>query len=250
MEILITNDDGIRAEGIGVLARTIAHMGKITVVAPLDQQSATSHAITLHNPLRIEETEPGWRSVSGTPTDCVLLSVNGLLEKRPEMVLSGINHGPNLGADVTYSGTVAAAIEGTLLGVPSIAFSLAGRSELRFDTAAHYVPTIVNKFLENRPPAMTYWNVNFPNIPIEEIRGIRVTELGHRAYQDIVLERIDPRGKPYYWIGGDEPTYEPEEGTDFEAIEKGFISITPLRLELNDHDSIEEMSNWEWEIQP
>lgn len=248
MEILVTNDDGIRAEGISVLADTVRDFGEVTVVAPSDQQSATSHAITLHMPLRIEEVELKRHAVSGTPTDCVLLSVNGLLDARPDIVISGVNHGPNMGADVTYSGTVAAAVEGTLLGVPSLALSLAGRSELHFETPRHFIPIILRKFLEEPPPPLTYWNVNFPNIPPDDVRGIAVTQLGTRVYQDTVVRKVDPRGKPYYWIGGDEPTADLDQGTDFRALHDGYISITPLHLELNDFKSIARMRTWSWGV--
>ncbi len=248
MEILVTNDDGIRAEGITVLADTVRDFGEITMVAPSSQQSATSHAITLHNPLRIEEVEMNRHAVSGTPTDCVLLSVNGLLDAKPDIVLSGVNHGPNMGADVTYSGTVAAAVEGTLLGVPSLALSLAGRGDLQFDTPRRFIPYILRKFLEDPPPPLTYWNVNFPNIPPDDVKGVAVTQLGNRIYQDTVVRKIDPRGKPYYWIGGDEPTADLDKGTDFRALHDGFISITPLHLELNHYESIARMRTWSWGI--
>ncbi len=248
MRILVTNDDGVRAEGIAILAEIAASFGEVTVVAPADQQSATSHAITLHNPLRVDEVEPRRHAVSGTPTDCVLLAVKGLLPDPPDIVLSGVNHGPNMGADVTYSGTVAAAIEGTLLGVPSAAFSIAGRSKLHFDTVRRFLPALLKKFLDNRPPALTYWNVNFPNLPPEKIRGVQVSHLGHRIYQDTVVRKIDPRGKPYYWIGGDEPTADLDPGTDFRALDDGCLSVTPLHLELNDFESIARMRTWEWEI--
>lgn len=246
MEILVTNDDGIRAEGIGVLAKAAAKIGNVSVVAPADQQSATSHAITLGNPLRMDEVRPGWMSVSGTPTDCVLLSVNGLLPARPELVLSGINHGPNMGHDVIYSGTVAAAVEGTMLGVPSIAFSLHGRHEFDFEAARRFVPDIIRAFLNHPPPPRTYWNVNFPELPAEQVQGIRITRLGERVYRDVVVRKVDPRGRPYYWIGGDTPTFKLDEGTDFRAINDRFITISPLHLDPNDYKTIEHMRTREW----
>jgi len=247
VRILVTNDDGVHAEGLALLAAAVAELGEVTVVAPETEQSASSHALTLRDPLRVREHGPRKLSVSGTPTDCVLLAMNGLTKERPEIVLSGINHGANMGDDVTYSGTVAAAMEAALLDVPAIAFSLAGRPEWHLETAARYVPEIVRRMIANPVPPKCLWNVNVPNIPFAEVRGIQVTHLGQRVYENSVVRKTDPRGRAYYWIGGGEPTWKPEAKTDFAVVDKGYVSLTPLRLDLNDYEVIREMEGWSWE---
>lgn len=186
--------------------------------------------------------------MDGTPTDCVLLAVNGLLPERPDLVVSGINHGPNLGGDVAYSGTVAGALEGAMLGIPSIAVSLAAWSDHRFEAAEAVLPKLVRETLRHGLPEKQVLNVNIPPLPAGEIRGVRITRLGKRVYRDIIVERVDPRGKAYYWIGGAEPSWEPEENTDFAAIEAGMISITPLNLDLTDYRGIVEMEAWRLEV--
>lgn len=242
--ILLTNDDGIHAEGIRALAEGLEGLGEIKVIAPDREQSASSHSITLHQPLRITTLAPNRVSVTGTPTDCVLLAVNGVFGDRPRLVISGINHGPNLGDDVTYSGTVAAAMEGFLLGVPSIAVSLAASSgELHFATAAGYARRVATKILESGPPLGALVNINVPNLPDEEIAGIRVTKLGKRHYVDTVVEKTDPRGKPYYWIGGS-PSWQAGKNTDQGAILDRYVSITPLHLDLTDYKAVVEMEGW------
>jgi len=242
--ILLTNDDGIHAEGIRALAEGLEGLGEIRVIAPDREQSASSHSITLHQPLRIMTLAPNRVSVTGTPTDCVLLAVNGVFGDRPRLVISGINHGPNLGDDVTYSGTVAAAMEGFLLGVPSIAVSLAASSgELHFATAARYARRVATKILESGPPLGALVNINVPNLPDEEIAGIRVTKLGKRHYVDTVVEKTDPRGKPYYWIGGS-PSWQAGKNTDQGAILDRYVSITPLHLDLTDYKAVVEMEGW------
>ncbi len=246
MRILITNDDGIDANGISALADAAAAFGKVSVVAPAAQQSATSHSITLHKPLRIEEIRPDWFTVTGTPTDCVLLSGKGFLDELPDLILSGINHGPNLGDDVTYSGTVGAAIEGAVLGIPSAAFSLAGRGSDGLAACLPFVGAIIEQMIEKPPAPRTYWNVNFPDLPAGGIQGVAITHIGHRVYQDTVVEKIDPRGKPYYWIGGDTPTCDLEEGSDFRAIHDRLVSITPLHLDMTDEPAMAELRTREW----
>jgi 5'-nucleotidase len=248
MRILITNDDGIEAPGIAALANAASHFGDVSVVAPAAQQSATSHSITLHKPLRIEEIRPGWFTVTGTPTDCVLLAGKGFLDETPRLVLSGINHGPNLGDDVTYSGTVGAAIEGAVLGIPSIAFSLASRGSDGLPGTLPFVRAIIEQMIEVPAPKRTYWNVNFPNLKDGEIRGIAITHIGHRVYQDTVVQKIDPRGKPYYWIGGDEPTSDLEEGSDFRAIHDKLVSLTPLHLDITDENAMAALAKREWNV--
>ena len=238
IEILVTNDDGIQAEGIRTLAKAMETLGKVTIMAPDREQSATSHALTLHRPLRIRKISERELSVDGTPTDAVLLGVHGFLKERPALVVSGINHGPNMGNDVLYSGTVAAASEGTFLGIPSIAMSLATWGPADFGPAARVARVLVAHLLRTGLPAKTCLNVNVPPIPWEEIKGIRITRLGKRVYRDVIVEKTDPRGKLYYWIGGEEPTWENDDTSDFTAVERGYVSVTPLTFELTDYKEL------------
>lgn len=234
--ILVTNDDGIYSEGIRKLADALRAVGDVIIVAPDREQSAASHALTLNRPLRllkIEETE--W-IVDGTPTDCVNLAVLSLLKgARPDIVVSGINFGPNLGDDVTYSGTISAAFEGALLNIPSIAFSSLIGEHFSFDRAAAFAAELTRIFLQEKRDPGIILNVNFPPATFN---GVKVTRLGKRIYSEGVIERLDPRGRKYYWIGGEEPTWFPGENTDFEAVQNGFVSITPLHLDLTHHESI------------
>ena len=245
MEILVTNDDGGEAKGIQVLAKAAEQLGRVTLVAPEREQSASSHAVTLRDPLRIREVGERRHLVSGTPTDCVLLSIRGLLDPRPDLVLSGVNHGPNMGDDVTYSGTVAAAIEAALLGVPAIAFSLSAKAGFHFETPARWIAPIARRLIEAPTAARTFWNVNFP-VPEDRIRGIRATRLGTRIYKDSVVRKTDPRGRDYYWIGGGEPSWEQVPETDFHAVQQGYISVTPIRMDLNDYEALRSMEDWKW----
>lgn len=248
VHILLTNDDGIGAEGLKSLKEAVSHLGKVTIVAPERQQSGSSHALTLDNPLRINRIDESTIAVDGTPTDCVLLAMRGLIDGRPDLLISGINHGPNLGDDVTYSGTVAAAFEGTLLGLPSIAISLCSWTELMFEAAKRFAVEIASKVIENGLPPGTLLNVNVPYLPLEQIRGVKVTKLGKRVYRDAVVRKTDPRGRDYYWIGGEPPVWHKSEGTDFEAIEEGMISVTPLHLDLTDYSAIEEIRSWNLKV--
>jgi 5'-nucleotidase len=242
--ILVTNDDGVHAEGLKVLREALSSFGEVVAVAPDRERSATSHSLTLSDPLRVKEIEEHVMSVDGTPTDCVLLALNGLLEERPGLVVAGINHGPNLGEDVSYSGTVAAAIEGTLQGVPAMALSMTGKPPYHFDTAASFIEKLVRTVIDKGMDPHMLLNVNVPNVPREEIRAVKVTKLGRRIYRDLIVKKVDPRGKTYYWIGGNEPSWEGDENTDFRAIESGMISVTPLHLDLTDYRKIVEMENW------
>jgi 5'/3'-nucleotidase len=238
--ILVSNDDGIHAEGIRALADALVGLGEIVVVAPDRERSAVSHALTLHRPLRVEMVGPGRHAVDGTPTDCVNLAVNGILPRRPALVVSGINQGANLGDDVTYSGTVSAAMEGTLLGIPSIAVSLIGRAEFRFDVAAGFTRRLAAWVLECGLPADTLLNVNVP-APDDgrPVRSFALTRMGRRRYGDAIVEKVDPRGKKYYWIGGEEIECEDAEGTDFHAVGQGLISVTPIHLDLTNYRSFD-----------
>jgi len=234
--ILLTNDDGIYSEGLRKLAEALKPAGEIIIVAPDREQSAASHALTLNRPLRLLQLEENEWIVDGTPTDCVNLAVLKLMkDDRPDIVVSGINFGPNLGDDVTYSGTISAAFEGALLNIPSVAFSALVGEHFSFDRCADLAARLVRHLLgEERDPQIIL-NVNFP---VGEFRGVKVTKLGKRIYSEGVIERLDPRGRSYYWIGGGPPSWTDDEGTDFEAVQNGYVSITPLHLDLTHHQSI------------
>lgn len=236
--ILVSNDDGIHSEGLQALADALRGHGRVVVVAPDREQSAVSHALTLHRPLRIDALGPDRYAVDGTPTDCINLGVHAVLAERPALVVSGINKGANLGDDVTYSGTVSAAMEGTLLGIPSIAISQVGRPPFDFRIAAEFAAKLVGRILTQRLPADTLLNVNVPRLePGERPRGVALTRMGRRRYGDAIVEKTDPRGRKYYWIGGDELSFVEEDGTDFAAIRAGQISVTPIHLDLTNYAS-------------
>ena len=238
--ILVSNDDGIHSDGLRALADAVAPHGRVVVVAPDREQSAVSHALTLHRPLRIDEVEPGRYTVDGTPTDCVNLAINAILRERPALVISGINKGANLGDDVTYSGTVSAAMEGTLLGVPSIAVSQIGRGPYDFGIAATFTAELVARVLANPLPPDTLLNVNVPQFQSgERPRAVALTRMGKRRYGDAIVEKVDPRGRKYYWIGGEELSFLEEEGTDFDAVSRGCISVTPIHLDLTNYASFD-----------
>jgi len=239
--ILVTNDDGVYSPGIQILAKRLRELDEVVIVAPDRERSAAGHSMTLHRPLLIEEIKESVYSVNGTPTDCVNIAVKGLLKEVPRLVVSGINKGPNLGDDVTYSGTVAGAMEGTLLGIPSFAVSLAARENFRFLEAAEVAFHTAVQIFEQRMPAGTLLNVNVPNLPLSEIMGTRITRLGKRIYHQMTVERVDPRGKKYYWIGGGEPDWEREEGTDLDAVDRKMISVTPLHLDFTDYSSFDRL---------
>lgn len=249
MRLLLTNDDGILAHGLECLQAAADALGEVTVVAPDREQSATSHSLTLHHPVRpIRRGERRWQ-VDGTPTDCVMLAVEALMPEKPDFVLSGINHGQNMGEDVLYSGTVAAAMEGLALGIPSIAISFAG-GDLRADVTRlkDYVG-VLRRLLErvmNLPafPPETLLNVNLPPVPSADVKGIRLTRLGRRVYSQSVMPMKDPWGREIYWIGGGEINWTGEADSDFRAIEEGCISVTPLHLDLTNYNVLEGGSAW------
>jgi len=241
---LLTNDVGILAPALGRLREALAPLGRVVTVAPDRDQSATSHSLTLHRPFRIRRHENDVYSLDGTPTDCVVTAFYGLLDAEPDMVISGINHGPNMGEDVFYSGTVAAAIEGTLQGRPSIAVSLVTREQADFIGPAEFTARLVGRVLEQGLSERQLLNVNLPHRPWSEVRGVRVTRLGSRVYRDTLVRKVDPRGRDYYWIGGEDPVWEPRDGTDFHAVQSGYISVTPMRLDLTDTPALEEMAGW------
>ena len=235
--ILVTNDDGIYSEGIKLLAGALGELAEVLVVAPDREQSATSHSLTLHRPLRIRQIEESWWAVDGSPTDCVNLAVLHLLKDHPpDLVASGINFGSNLGDDVTYSGTVSATFESSLLGIPSLAFSQKVEKGFSFEAGARFAARMVEElFAQPSVPADLLLNVNFPP---GEPGGVEITRLGHRVYQQTIIERLDPRGRKYYWIAGT-PEWREEEGTDYAAVDAGKVSITPLHLDLTDYRGVE-----------
>ncbi len=247
MRILITNDDGIHAPGLAVLERVAANLGvEVTVVAPETDQSGVGHSLSLNDPLRLREVSPGRYAVKGTPTDCIILGVRTILaERRPDLVLSGINRGQNVAEDVTYSGTVAGAMEGTLMGIPSIALSQAygagaGRHDLLWDCAECHAATVIRRVLEAGIPRDVLVNVNFPSCPADDIAGIAVTRQGKRDTTLMqVHAREDGRGNPYFWIGYARGRFTPTAGSDLEALQHRRISVTPLRLDLTDDETRE-----------
>lgn len=246
VDILITNDDGVSAPGLSALRTAMGALGNAFVVAPDREQSAMSHALTLHRSLHVEKIAERVYSVDGTPTDCVLLAVHGLMKVRPRLVVAGINHGPNMGEDTMYSGTVAAAMEGAILGIPAIAFSLATKKSEEgcdFSAASAFAGRLAARVLETGLPPNTILNVNIPNSTEGTIEGVRVTRLGERVYQDSVEERVDPSGESHFWITG-EATWEPGTDTDFSAVDSGLISITPLHFDLTDYKAIEDLTVW------
>lgn len=239
MHFLVTNDDGIQSPALEQLRRCLSAFGRVTIIAPDRNQSATSQALTLHRPLRIHPVGEGAWSVDGTPADCVLAAFHGKLVDRPTFVVSGINHGPNMGEDIFYSGTVAAAIEGSIQGVPALAASLVTRAQTDFAEPARMVADLVRQLLSRGVPDRLLLNVNFPFRPRAEIAGVQVTRLGSRVYEDTLVRKVDPRGQDYYWIGGEDPVWRPDPGTDFHAVHAGYVSLTPMQLNLSDHDAIE-----------
>lgn len=243
--ILVSNDDGIRSDGIKALTRALKRLGEVYVFAPDRERSAASHSLTLHRPLRVEKVSEREYAVDGTPTDCITLAVHGnVLPRTPAIVVSGINKGSNLGEDISYSGTVSAAMEGTLLGIPSLAISLGGRSSFDFKAAAAFTVKLVRKILKDGLPESTLLNVNVPSV--KTIKGARITRQGKRVFGDVVSEKTDPRGRKYYWIGGDMLHWEGGEDTDFAAVTKGYISITPIHLDMTNYSSISELQYWKF----
>lgn len=244
MKILISNDDGVNAPGLNILAKALAEIADITVIAPDRNRSGASNSLTLANPLRVRQLENGYYSVAGTPTDCVHLAITGLFEDDPDIVVSGINAGANLGDDVFYSGTVAAATEGSLLGIPSIAVSLVGHDCMHYETAAAVAKKLVLRLKDNPLPAKTILNVNVPDVPLAELKGFEIVRLGTRHRAEPTLKAADPRGNTVYWIGPPGPEQDAGLGTDFYAISSGKVAITPLQLDLTNYSSFEQLAGW------
>lgn len=245
MKILCTNDDGYMARGLSVLAAAARTLGEVAIVAPDREQSATSHSLTIHRPLRARRSQDGTHVIDGTPTDCVIMAVNELLGFRPDFCLSGVNHGANMGEDVLYSGTVAAAMEATVIGVPSVALSYTGDDFENLDRWQSLLERFLKQVLDRGSfPPTTLLNVNLPALAPEDVEGIRVTTLGQRQYSDSITRANDPKGRDYFWIGGGISAWTGAEDADFRAVEDGFISVTPLHLDLTNYTTLEEIRGW------
>jgi 5'-nucleotidase len=244
MRILVSNDDGIHAPGIQCLARHLRAVAEVRVVAPDRDRSGASNSLTLVHPLRAQYLENGDIGVDGTPTDCVHLAITGLLDREPDLVISGINSGANLGDDVLYSGTVAAAMEGRFLGLPAIAVSLVGPGSQHYDAAARVVLNLLDRLHRVPLPAATILNVNVPDLPFERIRGVHATRLGHRHKSESVVKATDPRGRPIYWVGPAGPEQDAGPGTDFFAVREGFVSVTPIQVDLTQFEAIDTVGRW------
>ncbi len=244
MKILISNDDGYLATGINALTDALEQVADVVVVAPDRNRSAASSSLTLHTPLRVSEYGRNRYKVDGTPSDCVHLAVTGFLGYEPDLVVSGINHGANLGDDVIYSGTVAAAMEGRFLGLPTIAVSLVGHDLRHFDTAARVAAELVQKIERSSMAADIVLNVNVPDRPYDELTGIHATRLGFRHKSEQILKDTDPYGRPIYWVGPAGKGQDAGEGTDFYAVEHGGVAITPLKVDLTRHEAVQGIADW------
>tara|TARA_Y100001956_G_C4121816_1_gene187855 strand:- start:1601 stop:2359 length:759 start_codon:yes stop_codon:yes gene_type:complete len=243
LKVLLSNDDGVHAEGIHALSKSLRDIAEVTIVAPDRNRSGASNSLTLEQPLRVNEISTGVFSVQGTPTDCVHFALNELMkDELPDLVLSGINHGANLGDDVLYSGTVAAAMEGHFLGVQSVAFSLVGKQH--FATAGRIARQIVEQHMEKPIPTNRLLNINIPDLPFEALQGVAVTRLGARHHAEAMIKQQDPRGHDIYWLGPPGKEQDAGEGTDFYAVDQGFVSVTPLQVDLTAHESLTSMDNW------
>lgn len=246
MLILVSNDDGIGSNGIRTLARYLKRIkgARVVVVAPNRERSATSHSLTIHRPLRIEKMANDFYAVDGTPTDSVMLAVHAILKQKPDLIVSGINRGANLGEDVHYSGTVSAAVEGAIMGIPAMAVSVVGMDHFHYDVAASFSLKLVRQILKEKLKSGIVLNVNVPNLPKNKIRGVRVTRLGKHNYGGVIVEKMDPRGRPYYWIGGNPDDFEDIRDSDCEAYQEGYISITPLHVDMTHEPTLPMLKKW------
>lgn len=244
MHILLSNDDGYFSPGLDALAKALSALGEITVVAPERDRSGASNSLTLDRPLQVRRAASGYFYINGTPTDCVHIALTGLLETRPDLVVSGINDGANMGDDTIYSGTVAAATEAHLLGVPALAFSLAERGYRELESAAAVARRLVEAFLARPPADNALLNINIPALPLDRIAGIRTTRLGKRHFAEPVIRTTNPRGQVIYWIGPAGSARDAGPGTDFHAVEHGWVSVTPLQLDLTHHEHMEATAQW------
>lgn len=244
MKILVSNDDGYMARGIVALTEALAEIAEVILMAPDRNHSGASNSLTLHSPLRVRQVEENRYFVNGTPSDCVHLALSGYLPDDPDIVVSGVNHGANLGDDVIYSGTVAAAMEGRFLGLPAIAVSLVGQHGKHFDTAARVACDLVKRLQSDPLPGDIILNVNVPDLPFDELAGVEVTRLGFRHRSEPLIEEKDPRGRTIYWIGPAGPGQDAGPGTDFEAVERGAVAVTPLKVDLTRHESLPQLKDW------
>ncbi len=244
MRILLSNDDGYQAPGLQALHEAVGQVADVIVVAPDRDRSGASNSLTLDLPIRAQRVAPGVTRVEGTPTDCVHLAITGLLDEEPDMVVSGINAGANMGDDVIYSGTVAAATEGRFLGYPAMAVSLASLKPRYFETAAQVTVGLLNRLLSAALAPDVILNVNIPDLPYAELQGIRATRLGHRHKAEPVVKSEDPRGRPIYWVGPAGAEQDAGEGTDFHAVRNGYVSVTPLQVDLTRHQSLQAVAAW------
>ena len=244
MQILLSNDDGYQAQGLRALYDAISAIADTVVVAPDRDRSGASNSLTLEQPIRAQQTDNGFIRVEGTPTDCVHLAITGLLETEPDMVVSGINAGPNMGDDVLYSGTVAAATEGRFLGYPAIAVSMSSHTPRHFETGARVTVDLVQGLFDQPIASDSILNVNIPDLPYEELQGMVATRLGHRHKAEPVVKSEDPRGRPIYWVGPAGAEQDAGPGTDFYAVRNGFVSITPLQVDLTRHQSLPDLNSW------
>ncbi|MCP4704158.1 MAG: 5'/3'-nucleotidase SurE [candidate division Zixibacteria bacterium] len=249
MLILLTNDDGIHAEGMLAAQKELKKIGQVLMVAPDREQSASSHSLTLERPLRLKKVGDESYTCDGTPTDCVMMAIHGIMEHRmPDLIVSGINHGANMAEDVTYSGTVAAAIEGSTMGIPSMAVSNTDAENMKsYKTAAQFTARLAKRFKELNLPSRTFLNINFPKLKDSSIPEYKFTSLGQRTYKDIIIKKTDPRGKDYYWIAG-EAVWESVNGTDYKAISDGFISISALKMNFTDTETIKKLADLELKL--
>lgn len=248
MKILISNDDGYQSPGIEVLAAALGKFAAVTVIAPDRDRSGASNSLTLENPIRARNHQNGFISVNGTPTDCVHVAITGLLDDEPDMVVAGINNGSNMGDDVLYSGTVAAATEGRFLGLPAMAISIDSFSPQHLDSAARAAVQLVRRLSDPALNREMILNVNVPDLPWDQIRGYRATRLGHRHKAEPVCRERDPRGNPIYWVGPPGAEQDAGAGTDFHAVRNGYISVTPLKVDLTNHRQLQQTSSWLQEL--
>lgn len=244
MRILISNDDGYQAPGIRALAEALAELGDITVVAPDRDRSGASNSLTLDYPIRATRMPDGFIRIDGTPTDCVHLAITGLLDEEPDIVVSGVNAGANMGDDVLYSGTVAAAMEGRFLGLPAIAVSMVGHAPQNFATGARVARELVLRLRRDPLPADTILNVNVPDLPYDELAGFEATRLGHRHKSEPVIKQEDPRHRPIYWVGPAGAEQDAGPGTDFHAVRRCFVSVTPIQVDLTRYDALDKVAGW------
>lgn len=244
MDILVSNDDGVYAPGLATLVNELLNCASVKVMAPDRNRSGASNSLTLDQPVRIKQLENGFYSVEGTPTDCVHVALTGFLESHVDMVVSGINDGANLGDDILYSGTVAAAMEGRFLGLPAMAVSMVGSNIQHYQTGAVIARQLVNQLTKNSLPRETILNVNVPDLPLEQIKGIQVTRLGKRHNAQPTVKELDPRGRPIYWVGPPGHEADAGPGTDFFAISHGYVSVTPLQLDMTHYKIFDQVASW------